>query len=360
MENQSSTTIRVAAATILFAYMCNAALASDPASYCADALMVKNIAFKNYSRQSQLAWMRLVNNSNYEKIKQDAKAMVPGYFDGDYHSFNEKRASSFLKENYNSTEYEAQQELSIETPKEAVSAWQNCISSNSVGLFAYVKNVDESGATISINWRPAPGLKELNSVYTELSGAKSERLSNLRQIDIGEGTFLINRGGSTQAVRGIIMGRTSTGGVYSAEIYIPAKAAKKIETPIKPVVPEKYKPLFVGQTPNCNAAIITSHQNHLNCVNIPYGYTVNATEVAQQNLYLGVEPNKNAGVVTTKANFHGGQTTDYGWTIRDQYKMEGSKQLFVVVGCGANDGEVTNNPTHKNCPTAPIGWAYPW
>jgi len=133
-----------------------------------------------------------------------------------------------------------------------------------------------------------------------------------------------------------------------------------IDPPPPPPPVKKLNPLFAGQTPNCNASIVTNHQNHLNCTNTPLGYTIESGQAAQQRLYLGVTGNVNAGVITTKSNFRGGATQEWGYTIREAYKAAGSSPLYVVVGCGNNDGEVTTNPGHKNCPTAPIGWTYPW
>jgi hypothetical protein len=134
----------------------------------------------------------------------------------------------------------------------------------------------------------------------------------------------------------------------------------RFTSPPPPPAVERLNTLFVGQTPNCNAAIVTNHQNHLNCTNTALGYTIKNSAAAQQLLYLGVTGNVNAGVITTKSNFKGGATQEWGYTIRESYKLSGSAPLYVVVGCSENDGEVTTNPTHKNCPTTPIGWAYPW
>lgn len=335
---------------------------AQPAVSCGDVLGAKTVNIKMLSRQAQLAWMRLVNQSNYESFKQAGSASVPGYFDGDYNSFNEKRNKLFEKETYQSSEFEAQQELSIEVPPDVISAWQTCMVANSTGLFVYAKNVDEDGATLSVNWKPSPGLSELQGVSVALHGAAKGDLQKQKKIDIGERFFSILRENKNQVVRGTISGKPGTYGVYSAEIYIPQKLKPPVvpPTPPPPPAPVKLNPLYVGQTPGCNAAIVTNHQNHLSCVNIPLGYTVSTSNSSQQLLYLGVEPFKNAGVVTTKITFHGGQTQEYGWTIRDDSKLPNSQPLFAVVGCGVNDGEVTTNPHHKNCTTVPIGWAYPW
>ena len=123
----------------------------------------------------------------------------------------------------------------------------------------------------------------------------------------------------------------------------------------------------VGQTPGCNAGIVSNHEGHLNCVNTPIGFTIKEGPAAQQRLFLGILPGVNAGAITTKPSGElsllGGVrppgTQDYGYTIREDFKLPGSVALFVVVGCGKNDGEVTTNPYHKNCKTIEIGYTLP-
>lgn len=59
-----------------------------------------------------------------------------------------------------------------------------------------------------------------------------------------------------------------------------------------PLPIERFNMLFLGQTPNCNADIVTNHRGHLNCVNTPIGYTIKEGHAAQQHLFLGVVPNR--------------------------------------------------------------------
>jgi hypothetical protein len=132
---------------------------------------------------------------------------------------------------------------------------------------------------------------------------------------------------------------------------------------------ERLNPLFVGQTPGCNAGIVSNHEGHLNCVNTPIGFTTKEGPAAEQRLFLGIVPGVNAGVITTKPA--GGVelalggvippgTRDYGYTIKEDFKLPESVALYVVIGCGKNDGEVTTNQYHKNCKTIPIGYTLPW
>jgi hypothetical protein len=338
------------------------AVAQSRLAACEPALAVRDIKWSESSRQTRLAWLRIINEVNYEQFKQSAKASVPGYFDGDYRSFNEKRRSNFSKEKYQSDDFQAQQELAIVAPREAVAAWAECVKANSNDLFVYSRDVDARGATIAVNWRPPPGLQQLTNVRFRVNGIKrTHDITSARIIPVGENFFAVERLRLNEPIRGTISGMAGGRGVYSGPIYIPA-----VMPPDPPPIPVSPPPqpkaagtLFVGQTPNCNASIITNHVNHLNCVNTPYGNVADAGPWAQQTLYLGVQANVNAGVVTTKVAFKGGQTRPYGFTLLDADKLSGSQRLFVVVGCGSNDGEVTSNPGHKNCQTVPIGWTYP-
>lgn len=135
--------------------------------------------------------------------------------------------------------------------------------------------------------------------------------------------------------------------------------SKNAANPVSPPALERSNTLYEGQTPGCNENVVTNHEGHLNCVNIPIGSTVKDSSAAQQHLFLGVVPNVNAGAITTKPGFRGGVTQDWGYTLKDDARQPGSVHLYVVQGCGYYDGEVTTNPNHHNCTTTSIGWTYP-
>ena len=126
---------------------------------------------------------------------------------------------------------------------------------------------------------------------------------------------------------------------YSHSNQINVTEAKSLDAPVQTIV-ARFNTLYVGQTPNCNAGIVTNNASHLGCVNLPLGYTIKAGAAAQQLLYLGVTPNVNAGAITTKRNFRGGATRVWGYTMKNTNRLSGSTQLYVVVGCGNNAGEV--------------------
>jgi len=116
-------------------------------------------------------------------------------------------------------------------------------------------------------------------------------------------------------------------------------------------------PLFEGRSQFCNAAVVSNHANHLNCVNSAYGYAApTAGPETSTKLYLGIQPYVNAGGITTSSSFKGGLTQEYGYLLAAPDGHPDSRALYRVVNCGAHTGEVTTNPNHRNCRTEPIGY----
>lgn len=74
---------------------------------CDNVLTTYTISVLNTETRSKLAWMNLVSQTNYEEKKQKASAIIPGYFSGDYASFEKKRSELYQEQNYYSDEYES-------------------------------------------------------------------------------------------------------------------------------------------------------------------------------------------------------------------------------------------------------------
>ncbi|MDD3302828.1 MAG: prepilin-type N-terminal cleavage/methylation domain-containing protein [Candidatus Gracilibacteria bacterium] len=108
------------------------------------------------------------------------------------------------------------------------------------------------------------------------------------------------------------------------------------------------EPLFVGTVQNCNAGVVSTNKNHLNCSTQFIGYSANSGVVP---LYLGTVQNCNAGVLTTNPNHLNCSTRFVGYA-----KSTGDVQLYVGTAQNCNEGVVTTNPNHLNCSTTPIGY----
>jgi hypothetical protein len=318
------------------------------------------------------AYMRLNAENEYDRLNKmdsNSRSADASYklFSIEYNEsssrkkFQENVRNRLSREAFEMKESEARALSRIFVTDVQVAAWVKCEEAAGGGAVLIVANDPNASAfPIKISFMPQTGIGEA-IVQLELDGGKINSRTSVKEKLMGKSSkaFIVKPvSGSKQVVI------TANVAGLSDTLTVDLKPRVVVPPPSPPLVPtlklEKLNPLYVGATPNCNAAIVTSHQNHLNCTNLPLGYTIKNGEAAQQLLYLGNQANVNAGVVTTKVNFKGGTTTEWGYTIRDSYKVNASVLLYVVVGCGDNDGEVTSNSNHKNCPTTPIGYAHPW
>jgi hypothetical protein len=199
------------------------AAARDASQKCAPVLSQRTVSLSTMTKRAQLAWMKTIDNETYERNRANLNLSVPGIAEGSYGQFDEKRSQFFSAENYTSDFLEASQEY-ISEAKESISAWTDCMKLNSRGLFTYVKNVDEDGATLAISWNPAPGLGSLNRVEVDAKGIKRGPVTMLRQINPGDRDYILERRVKNGSIRSVIRARTSgrQPGEYTADIYIPS------------------------------------------------------------------------------------------------------------------------------------------
>ncbi len=111
-------------------------------------------------------------------------------------------------------------------------------------------------------------------------------------------------------------------------------------------------PLYLGQVQFCNAGVVTTNPNHLNCATAPIGY---ASPVAGgTQLYVGTAPNCNDGVVSTNPNHLNCATRSIGYST----SVAGGTTLFEGTVANCNSGVVTTNNVdpHLNCAVRPIGY----
>jgi hypothetical protein len=201
---------------------------------CDNVLTAKTIHVLNSETRSKLAWMNLVNEQNYESKKEEASAIIPGYFSGSWSSFAEKRSELYKEQNYMSDEYESRQELRIELPKEAFDKWIKCVEINSNGLFFTIEDIDSKGATLRVDWKPAPGLsgQPLINITVELEGAKPSTFEKISNINVGTSRYKLTRVSENTIIRGILNGKIN-GDNYSQKIYIPNLKTEIKQIPIE-------------------------------------------------------------------------------------------------------------------------------
>lgn len=186
---------------------------------CRDILLAKTIEVTKNTTISKLAWMRLIDQSNYSEHKESASAFVPGYFNGSYDSFSQKRQTLFLQENYDQSIFEAEQELRIFLRSDAIEGWKTCMSSKNDPFKTWIEVIDEKSGIVAIMWTPPPGLQGALDVTFFINGAKEN--IEITELNVGTTRLLLTRKSNNSVIKGVINGVINNAGSYSTNIYLP-------------------------------------------------------------------------------------------------------------------------------------------
>lgn len=129
-------------------------------SKCDAVLLARTVKVDALRYQQDLAWMKLVNQSNYEQAKTEIGAVVPGYFDGNYDTFAAKRDQLSSQEWFTRSENMVRTQFLALAPDEGIRAWRDCTLANSAGgavLIGYMREVNDENAILHLEWSPAEG-----------------------------------------------------------------------------------------------------------------------------------------------------------------------------------------------------------
>lgn len=120
--------------------------------------------------------------------------------------------------------------------------------------------------------------------------------------------------------------------------------------------PQRDTGLFLGQDPGCNAGVVTTEADFMNCRTELIGYTIHPHDQAQEPLYVGMTPGVNDGIVSRDPVLNGGKTRPIGYVASEAV---GGTRLYVGSQPGCNEGVVAAEPDHRGCHASPIGWTHP-
>lgn len=347
--------------TALGAPICDAVLRPNEMNAKSDYAVMQ--AYMSYNAEHE--YDRLQNLDKQSRSADISYKLFSAEYDDSRsrEDFQERIRDRLKKELFNMNASESRALSRVYVTDKQVEGWVSCIQASGGGAVLIVaNNPNPKSFPLRVTFLPPNGVGQA-TMELSLDGGLIDGRRSLEQKFVGKSSrsYIVK---PKQKTTEVVIAANIAG--LSDDLTIDLKPRPRVkvektqeETKTTPPVVEAFNPLFVGLTPNCNAAIVTNHQGHLNCVNAPIGFTIKSGPAAQQLLYLGVVGNVNAGAITTNERFRGGDTKEWGYTMREERKLPGSVPLYVVVGCGNNDGEVTTNAGHKNCQTNPIGWAYP-
>jgi hypothetical protein len=188
-----------------------------------DAALVKQSIVSSEGRLSiDYSWMKLVTKDNYESVKDSASAVVPGYFDGDYDHFSEKRESNSSYEKLSYSLDEARSSFMAYFQKEAYQAWSDCmVNKGRDRLIVGAYDASAESAVIVIRWEPLENtLGPLVRLRVTVKGGSIDGGQNLALASatpegagnfVGQQSFAVTRESSTSSIVVMVNGQTRTG-----------------------------------------------------------------------------------------------------------------------------------------------------
>lgn len=226
--------MKVSLATVLILlFAMNLSFSAASAADGCDSVLLQQAAAVKEDQSLLMAYLNLVSSENYENVKKNASALVPGYFDGSYSSFNAKRSKLYTDQRYSLSIENSRDEFKSYLTPDQVSGWIECKrQSNVQQLIVYYKDVDAIGATLVVQWNGGAA-GALNKLRVTLSpGATS--LSELESLTSLSGTYQtpIARPSANAALRGTVSGEAGPAHVaFSESFYLPPFKNETKEAP---------------------------------------------------------------------------------------------------------------------------------
>jgi hypothetical protein len=194
------------------------------ASSQCDSVLIPDVVVIQKNLTILAAFLRIIEQSNYDQYKQQYSAIFPEYFSGDYNSFNESKKQFYEKVKLDFQYQEAVSVLQTVVSTDKVAAWLQCMANNSFGLFSFLHDADERGATLTVKWSPPAGLDALRNCSIVLDGGNIVTPNSFVANDNFEGTaeLLLMRSTSGERISGVVAGIAGTNGSYQRAFYLPA------------------------------------------------------------------------------------------------------------------------------------------
>ncbi|MDX0182304.1 hypothetical protein GOC16_15780 [Sinorhizobium meliloti] len=190
-----------------------------------DAVLVSSVIKINERSDISLAWLKLVNETNYEQAKQSASGSYTDLFKADYKSFDEQRRKLFSKEEFKYDEMQSRQLLMYGVPEKAYAAWKDCVLAKMANgsLATWVEDMTADGGTLVIRWKLAAGVATLKDVRVEIMGGtdiNGKSVVTLGDLQ-GDKMVILKRGPTNNEVSGTVQGKAGAGGDFASKFSLP-------------------------------------------------------------------------------------------------------------------------------------------
>lgn len=299
------------------AFLCLAlAMSAKSFAETCDAALVQQTSTIREQSRFDLAWLQLVDQSNYEVAKKQANLRVGKLFSGGYEEFKTKRSEYYQEQKYQVSIDDSREELKSYLDGSQIKAWVDCKKGMTEIVITYA-NVTDTAATITLTWMPPNAVGDLTferALFSSGSIAPGEKLASGSSF-YGNTSFTIIRPLAGVEIRGNVVGTAGAKKTsYSQPIYIPSyeKTPPAIDRPNKTVI------TYTNEVSISRAywAKASQHQD-FPCLNTPSGYERFDLETRQQGIGL-----------------HKGKCVPQGSSFCDSYH-EGCDEIYVT-GCFVN------------------------
>ena len=191
-----------------------------------DSVLVKGLSILNESREVRLAWLKFVNQSNYEESKQSTGGQAyAGMFSGDFNNFDQKRNALMVQERFDYSDIEVRQTLISRVPPDAVRAWRDCVITKmeAESLACWFEQVTSESAVLFIRWKLGRTAMLLHDIKVTLTGATDFQGRSTIALDplTNEASFHIKRKSKHGAVSGSVTGKAGNAS-FASSFGIPA------------------------------------------------------------------------------------------------------------------------------------------
>ncbi len=180
------------------------------ADSCSEVL-IPDIVWERSDSTVSLAWMQLIDESNYQNAKTKAGGRYKALFSGDFSTFKEKRKALFKQTSYQYDAAHSVEILKSAVSEAAIAAWTRCKLSASEIAITYKQVPGDNKMVVQLEWsnRFQPELRDV--VVRVNNGRIAEEKYTSPHSFIGTEAFSIVEIDPTKAVSGTVNAKAGTG-----------------------------------------------------------------------------------------------------------------------------------------------------
>jgi hypothetical protein len=198
---------------------------------CTQVLLQRNVSLLNSYDYSTVVYLHSIDEEQFNKIKQNATANVPGYFAGTWDNFQEERKKVAELTKYTATVEQSRSALTNIGLPGATEAWLGCVKENSGASAFYgsfTGDLKGNNFVVHVNWKAATGGGEKP---IKILSSNIPKLRRNTLLSIGESNYVVKRKNPKDDLLLTATGKSGTLN-HSLVIYIPVYVEVKLPKPV--------------------------------------------------------------------------------------------------------------------------------